>query len=79
MPAVSRAQQRLMGAALGGSRTPQAQAVRRSMTDEELRAYASGSMQQKPERVGKASMLTSQLRQSATGRHRTGRHDGPTA
>ncbi len=62
MPAVSKAQQRLMGAAYGGSQTPAARAIRASMTDTELKAYASGSMRGKPERVGKASMLAKQMR-----------------
>lgn len=62
MPAVSKAQQRLMGAAYGGSQTPAARALRTSMTEQELKDYASGSMRGKPERVGKASMLASQMR-----------------
>lgn len=64
MPAVSRAQQRLMGAAYGGSQTPAAKAIRASMTDDELKKWASGSMKGKPERIGKRSMLMAQMRGS---------------
>ena len=62
MPAESQAQQRLMGAAYGGSPTPAARRIRESLSDAELRAYASGSRRALPARVRRSSVLTAQLR-----------------
>jgi len=51
MPAKSKAQQRLMGAALHGADFPKAREVRQSMGSKTLREYASGSMKGKPAHV----------------------------
>lgn len=51
MPAKSRAQQRLMGAAEHGAQFPLAQKVRSSMTMGQLHDFASGSMKGKPGHV----------------------------
>jgi len=53
MPAVSKAQQRLMGAAEHGAQFPMAQKVRGSMTLGQLHDFASGSMKGKPGHVRK--------------------------
>ena len=53
MPAVSRAQQRLMGAAEHGAQFPMAQKLRQTMTLGQLHDFASGSMKGKPAHVGK--------------------------
>jgi hypothetical protein len=49
MPATSKAQQRLMAAADHGAQFPQAKALRRTMTKQQLSDYASGPMKGKPE------------------------------
>ena len=51
MPAKSKAQQRLMGAAEHGATFPMAQKVRASMTKGSLSDFASGSMAGKPAHV----------------------------
>ena len=53
MPAVSKAQQRLMGAAEHGAQFPMAQKLRQTMTMSQLHDFASGSMKGKPGHVGK--------------------------
>lgn len=53
MPSVSKAQQRLMGAAEHGARFPMAEKLRRSMTHQQLHDFASGSEQGKPQHVKK--------------------------
>ena len=50
-PARSKAQQRLMGAALGGANFPAARAIRKSMTTEQIKDFASGSEKGKPQHV----------------------------
>ena len=59
MPAKSKAQQRLMGAAEHGATFPMAQKVRSSMTMNQLHDFAVGSMKGKPAHVksGMASGL----------------------
>lgn len=52
MPAKSKAQQRLMGAAEHGANFPMAQKLRQSMTHQQLHDFASGSMKGKPTHVG---------------------------
>ena len=49
MPSVSRAQQRLMGAAEHGATFPLARQVRASMTMQQMHDFAKGSMKGKPE------------------------------
>lgn len=51
MPAVSKAQQRLMGAAEHGAQFPMAQKVRQSMSMSQLHDFASGSEAGKPQHV----------------------------
>lgn len=51
MPAVSRAQRRLMAAAEHGATFPKAKKLRRSMTHEQLHDFASGSEKGKPQHV----------------------------
>ena len=51
MPAVSKAQQRLTGAAEHGAQFPMAQKVRGSMTLGQLHDFAVGSMKGKPQHV----------------------------
>lgn len=51
MPAVSKAQQRLMGAAEHGAKFPEAERLRHSMTMKQLGEFARGSMRGKPEHV----------------------------
>jgi len=53
MPAVSKAQQRLMGAAEHGADFPMARKLRQSMTLKQLHDFASGSEQGKPTHVTK--------------------------
>ena len=53
MPAVSKAQQRLMGAAEHGATFPMAQKLRSSMTMSQLHDFAVGSEKGKPEHVRK--------------------------
>lgn len=53
MPAVSKAQQRLMGAAEHGATFPMARKLRSSMTMSQLHDFASGSEKGKPEHVRK--------------------------
>ena len=48
MPSVSKAQQRLMGAAEHGASFPKAREVRASMTTRQLHDFASGPMKGKP-------------------------------
>lgn len=52
MPAVSRAQQRLMQAAEHGANFPKARSVRASMTHQQMHDFAVGSMKGKPAHVG---------------------------
>ena len=52
MLSVSKAQQRLMGAAEHGASFPMAQKLRKSMTMGQLHDFASGSMKGKPAHVG---------------------------
>jgi len=64
MPAKSKAQQRLMGAAEHGATFPAAKTLRASMSRQQLHEFASGSMKGKPEHA-------------AAPRHRmAGSHDG---
>ena len=56
MPAVSKAQQRLMGAAEHGAEFPAAKKIRESMTHEQMHDFAKGSMKGKPEHVSKAHL-----------------------
>lgn len=51
MPAVSKAQQRLMGAAEHGAKFPMAAKVRSSMSMQQLHDFASGSEKGKPTHV----------------------------
>lgn len=53
MPATSRAQQRLMGAAEHGADFPMAKKVRGSMSKSQMHDFAAGSMKGKPERAPK--------------------------
>jgi hypothetical protein len=53
MPAKSQAQQRLMAAAEHGATFPKAQAIRQSMTQQQMHDFASGSMKGKPQHVPK--------------------------
>lgn len=55
MPAVSKSQQRLMGAAEHGADFPLAQKLRGSMSHSQLHDFAAGSMKGKPEKVRSAS------------------------
>lgn len=50
MPASSRAQQRLMGAAEHGAKFPMAKKIRSSMSHKQMHDFASGSMKNKPEK-----------------------------
>ncbi len=52
MPAKSKAQQRLMGAAEHGATFPMAKKVRGSMSMSQLHDFAVGSMRGKPTHVG---------------------------
>lgn len=54
MPAKSKAQQRLMGAAEHGAKFPLAVKVRESMSPQALHDFASGSMAEKPTHVKKS-------------------------
>lgn len=54
MPAVSKAQQRLMAAAEHGATFPKAVALRKSMSGSSLKDFAEGSMKGKPEKVSAA-------------------------
>lgn len=54
MPSVSKKQQRLIAAAEHGASFPKAQAIRESMTHQQMHDYASGSMAGKPEHVRQA-------------------------
>jgi Protein of unknwon function (DUF3008) len=56
MPAVSKAQQRLMGAAEHGATFPLARKLRRSMTHRQLHDFAVGSMKGKPTHVKKTTL-----------------------
>lgn len=51
MPSKSRSQQRLMQAAEHGATFPKAEALRASMTHQQLHDFASGSEAGKPQRV----------------------------
>lgn len=51
MPSVSKAQQRLMGAAEHGANFPMARKIRQSMTHQQMHDFASGSEKGKPEHV----------------------------
>lgn len=53
MPSVSKAQQRLMGAAEHGADFPMARKIRASMTKEQMHDFASGSEKGKPEHIRK--------------------------
>jgi hypothetical protein len=55
MPSVSKAQQRLMGAAEHGATFPMAQKLRASMSHQQLHDFASGPMKGKPAHVKKGS------------------------
>ena len=59
MPAKSRAQQRLMGAAEHGANFPMARALRSSMTHQQLHDFASGSEKGKPQHVGMKAAVQS--------------------
>jgi hypothetical protein len=61
VPAVSKAQQRLMGAAEHGAQFPMAQKLRKSMTMGQLHDFAVGSEKGKPEHV-KRKIHTSKRR-----------------
>lgn len=58
MPSLSKAQQRLMGAAEHGADFPLAVKLRETMTHTQLHDFASGSMAKKPEHVKPASAPT---------------------
>lgn len=60
MPARSKAQQRLMGAAEHGAMFPAAQRLRGSMTYKQLHDFASGPMKGKPEHVKKPAAAGTQ-------------------
>lgn len=51
MPAQSKAQQRLMGAALGGAQFAAAKKIRQSMPASTIKDFARGSMKGKPTHV----------------------------
>lgn len=55
LPSKSRSQQRLMGAAEHGANFPMARKLRASMTQQQLRDFASGSEAGKPEHVTAAA------------------------
>ena len=57
MPAVSKAQQRLMAAAEHGANFPMARKLRGSMTHQQLHDFAAGSMKNKPERASTKRQL----------------------
>ena len=57
MPSVSKAQQRLMGAAEHGAQFPMAQKLRKSMTLSQLHDFAVGSEKGKPEHVKPARKI----------------------
>jgi hypothetical protein len=52
MPAKSKAQQRLMGAAEHGANFPMARKIRSTMTGQQMHDFASGSEKGKPVHVG---------------------------
>lgn len=54
MPARSKAQQRLIGAAEHGANFPMARTIRETMTHQQMHDFASGSMAGKPEHVKKS-------------------------
>jgi len=54
MPAVSRAQQRLMQAAEHGAKFPMARKIRQSMSLQQMHDFAIGSEKNKPEHVSKS-------------------------
>lgn len=56
MPAVSKAQQRLMAAAEHGADFPEAKKLRKSMSHEQLHDFAVGSMADKPEHAGPTTL-----------------------
>lgn len=58
MPAKSKAQQRLMGAAEHGANFPMAKKLRASMTHEQLHDFAVGSEKGKPQHVKGAKPLS---------------------
>lgn len=70
MPAISKAQQRLMQAAEHGANFPKARQLRQSMTHQQLHDFASGSEQGKPVRV------QAHRRKSPTKPARTDSHPG---
>lgn len=51
MPAVSKAQQRLMGAAEHGATFPAAEKIRASMSHQQMHDFAAGSEKGKPDHV----------------------------
>lgn len=51
MPSKSKAQERLMGAALHGAKFPMARTIRETMSNASMRDFASGSMNGKPAHV----------------------------
>jgi hypothetical protein len=53
MPAESKSQQRLMGAAEHGADFPLAKKLRKQMTHQQLHDFAAGPEKGKPERVSK--------------------------
>jgi len=53
MPAVSKAQRRLMGAAEHGAKFPMAEKLRESMSPEQLHDFAKTKDKGKPEHVGR--------------------------
>lgn len=53
MPAVSKAQRRLMGAAEHGAKFPMAEKVRESMTSKQMHDFAATKDKGKPEHKGK--------------------------
>ena len=57
MPSVSKAQQRLMGAAEHNAQFPMAQKLRKSLTMGQLHDFASGSEKGKPEHVKPARKI----------------------
>jgi hypothetical protein len=68
MPATSKAQQRLMGAAEHGAEFPMAKKLRKSMTHQQLHDFASGSEKGKPEHKKKGGRVFSAIGRCSGGR-----------
>jgi len=68
MPAKSRAQQRLMGAAEHGAQFPMARKVASTMTKRQMHDFASGPMTGKPAHMGRQAALASHPNASRLGK-----------